>query len=224
MSTSLIDLLTPKGSANNSGKFFGVVIGIVTNNQDSGGMARVKVKFPWLSDDNESTWARMAVPMGGNGRGTYFLPEVDDEVLVAFEHGDVRFPYVVGALWNGKDAPPTTNSDGQNNIRVIHSRSGHLIRLDDTDGNEKIEVIDKTGGNKITIQSSDNSIDMECTGKMTLHASQGIDIKSDADINITANTSVDITANTSIGITANTTMDIESQAPMTIKGAMVSIN
>jgi uncharacterized protein involved in type VI secretion and phage assembly len=146
--------------------------------------------------------------MGGNGRGSYFLPEVNDEVLVAFEHGDVRSPYVVGALWNGKDAPPTTNSDGQNNIRVIHSRSGHLIRLDDTDGNEKIEVIDKTGGNKITIQSSDNSIDMECTGKMTLHASQGIEITSDADITIQA----------------QTTMDIESTAPMTIKGATVSIN
>jgi hypothetical protein len=91
---------------------------------------------------------------------------------------------------------------------VIHSRSGHLIRLDDTDGNEKIEVIDKTGGNKITIQSSDNSIDMECTGKMTLHASQGIEITSDADITIQA----------------QTTMDIESTAPMTIKGATVSIN
>jgi len=229
MSTSLIDLLSPKGGANEPGRFFGVVIGIVTNNQDSGGMARVKVKFPWLSDDNESTWARIAVPMAGNGRGTYFLPEVEDEVLVAFEHGDVRFPYVVGALWNGKDAPPTTNSDGKNNIRVIHSRSGHLIRLDDTQdaekvevisksgalvrlddtsGSEKVEVIDKTGNNKMTIQSSDNSMDLECAGKMTLHASMGIEITSDADITIQA----------------QTTMDIESTAPMTIKGAMVSIN
>jgi len=229
MSTSLIDLLSPKGGQHDSGKFFGVVIGIVTNNQDSGSMARVKVKFPWLSDDNESWWARIAVPMAGNGRGTYFLPEVDDEVLVAFEHGDVRFPYVIGALWNGKDAPPTTNSDGKNNIRVIHSRSGHLIRLDDTDssekvevisksgalvrlddtsGSEKIEVIDKTGSNKMTIQSSDNSLKLECTGKMTLNATAGIEITSDADIKIQA----------------NATMDIESTAPMTIKGATVSIN
>jgi uncharacterized protein involved in type VI secretion and phage assembly len=208
MSTSLIDLLSPKEGKNDSGKFFGVVIGLVTNNQDSGSMARVKVKFPWLSDDNESTWARMAVPMGGSSRGTYFLPEVDDEVLVAFEHGDVRFPYVIGALWNGKDAPPTTNSDGQNNIRVIHSRSGHLIRLDDTSGSEKVEVIDKTGGNKITISSSDNSLKLECTGKMTLHATAGIEMTSDADIKIQA----------------NTTMDVESTAPMTIKGATVSIN
>ena len=150
----------------------------------------------------------MAVPMGGSGRGTYFLPEVDDEVLVAFEHGDVRSPYVVGALWNGKDAPPTNNSDGKNNIRLIHSRSGHLVRLDDTDGDEKIEVIDKTGGNKITIKSSDNSMKLECTGKMTLHATAGMEITCDADIKIQA----------------NATMDIESTAPMTIKGAMVNIN
>jgi uncharacterized protein involved in type VI secretion and phage assembly len=216
MSTSLLDLLTPKGTVNESGRYFGVVIGVVTNNQDPNNMARVRVKFPWLSDDNESWWARIAVPMGGKGRGTYFLPEVEDEVLVAFEHGDVRSPYVVGALWNGKDAPPTTNSDGQNNIRLIHSRSGHLIRLDDTNGNEKIEIIDKTGGNKITIQSSDNSMKLECTGKMTLHATAGIEINSDADIKISANTTMNITA--------SATMDIESQAPMTIKGAIVSIN
>lgn len=216
MSTSLLDLLTPKGTVNESGRYFGVVIGVVTNNQDPNNMARVRVKFPWLSDDNESWWARIAVPMGGKGRGTYFLPEVEDEVLVAFEHGDVRSPYVVGALWNGKDAPPTTNSDGQNNLRLIHSRSGHLIRLDDTNGNEKIEIIDKTGGNKITIQSSDNSMKLECTGKMTLHATAGIEINSDADIKISANTTMNITA--------SATMDIESQAPMTIKGAIVSIN
>jgi uncharacterized protein involved in type VI secretion and phage assembly len=179
-------------------------------------MARVRVKFPWLSDDNESWWARMAVPMAGPGRGSYFLPEVDDEVLVAFEHGDVRSPYVVGALWNGKDAPPTNNSDGQNNLRLIHSRSGHLVRLDDTNGDEKIEVIDKSGGNKITIKSSDNSMRLECTGnmsleckgKMTLHASAGVEITSDVDMKIQA----------------NATLDMESSAPMTIKGAIVSIN
>ena len=154
--------------------------------------------------------------MAGAGRGSYFLPEVDDEVLVAFEHGDVRSPYVVGALWNGKDAPPAKNSDGQNNIRVIHSRSGHLVRLDDTNGDEKIEVIDKTGTNKITIKSSDNSMGLECTGnmsldckgKMTLHATTGIEMTSDATVKIGA----------------NATMDIESSAPMTIKGAIVSIN
>jgi uncharacterized protein involved in type VI secretion and phage assembly len=208
MSNSLLDLITPSGATQGQGRFYGVVVGIVTNNQDPDNLARVRVKFPWLSDDNESSWARICMPMAGNGRGAYFLPEVDDEVLVGFEHGDVRFPYIVGALWNGVDAPPTNNSDGKNNLRLIHSRSGHLIRLDDTDGDEKVEIIDKTGNNKITIKSSDNSMSLECDGKMTLHAKMGIEIQSDADITIKA----------------NSTMDVESSAPMTIKGAMVNIN
>ncbi len=72
--------------------------------------------------------------MAGAGRGLYILPEVDDEVLVAFEHGNPSTPYVLGGLWNGKDKPPEANSDGKNNMRVLKSRSGHVIRLDDTAG------------------------------------------------------------------------------------------
>src|SRR5215471_12325471 len=165
MSSSLVDLLTPE-SPHAAGRMYGVVMGIVTNNQDPDKMGRVRVKFPWLSDDHESWWARIATPMAGPGRGIYFLPEVDDEVLIGFEHGDVRSPYVIGGLWNGKDAPPATNDDGKNNIRMIHSRSGHLVRLDDSDGDEKIEIIDKTGNNSITITSSDNSITIQCNGKL----------------------------------------------------------
>ncbi len=116
----------------------GVVIGIVTNNEDPEGMGRVKVRFPWLSDEDESNWARVTTFMAGNERGVYFLPEVDDEVLVIFEHGDMRFPYVIGSLWNGEDAPPSDNRDGENNIRIIKSRSGHEIRLVDKEGEEKI--------------------------------------------------------------------------------------
>src|ERR1700750_2275998 len=86
-----------------SGRIYGVVVAVVTNNQDPDGFGRVKVKFPWLSDVDESSWARIAAPMAGKARGIYFLPEVDDEVLVIFEHGDVRSPYVLGALWNCQD-------------------------------------------------------------------------------------------------------------------------
>jgi uncharacterized protein involved in type VI secretion and phage assembly len=217
MSTSLIDLLTPSGGSHEQqGRFYGVVMGIVTNNQDPSNMARVRVKFPWLDDDTESWWARMATPMAGGGRGMYFLPEVDDEVLIAFEHGDVRFPYVVGSLWNGQDAPPANNSDGQNNIRVIHSRSGHLIRLDDTNGDEKIEIIDKTGSNSITIKSSDNSMSLTCTGDMSLNCT--------GKMTINATAGMEITCDADIKIQADATMDIEATAPMTIKGAIVSIN
>ena len=100
------------------GGCIGVTIGIVTNNHDPEGLGRVKLKLPWLSEDIETHWARVATPMAGNGRGLYVLPDVDDEVLVAFEHGMVEFPYVLGSLWNGKDTPPETNEDGKNNRRT----------------------------------------------------------------------------------------------------------
>lgn len=212
--SSLLDVISG-GAQKDAGKKYGMVVGIVTNNQDPDKMGRVKVKFPWLSDDQESWWARIATPMAGGGRGAYFLPEVNDEVLVAFEHGDVRFPYVVGALWNGKDAPPTTNDDGKNNIREIKSRSGHIFRLDDTSGSEKVEVIDKTGNNSFTISASDNSITLTCKGRMKLEA-VGIDITSKSDINIEAQSTM--------SVKASATMDVKAGATMTIKGAMVNIN
>ncbi|MBU0960029.1 MAG: phage tail protein, partial [Proteobacteria bacterium] len=136
-------LAAPEGQEEKQNKIQGVVIGVVTNNEDPEGMGRVKVKFPWLSDEDESNWARVASPMAGKERGMYFLPEVDDEVLVAFEHGDMRFPYIIGSLWNGTEPPPASNDDGQNNVRMIKSRSGHVISLTDEDGKEKIEIIDK---------------------------------------------------------------------------------
>ena len=215
MGQSLINMLSPGPQQGAAGKTFGVVVGIVTNNQDPDKMGRIKVSFPWLADSQESWWARIATPMAGNSRGMYFLPEVNDEVLIAFEHGDMRFPYVVGALWNGKDAPPTTNDDGQNNLREIKSRSGHIVRLDDTNGAEKIEVIDKTGGNSLTISSSDNTITLTCTGRMKLQA-MGIDITSQADINIQAQSTM--------SIAADATMNINSDATMTIQASMVNIN
>jgi uncharacterized protein involved in type VI secretion and phage assembly len=214
MGTSLTDLLSPPDQAHESGKMYGVVVGIVVNNKDPEKMGRVKVKFPWLSNDDESGWARVATMMAGAGRGSWFLPEVDDEVLVGFEHGDVRFPYVVGGLWNGKDAPPANNDDGKNNIRTIQSRSGHIVRLDDTSGSEKVEVIDK-GGNSITIESSSNNITIKATGRIKIEGN-GIEITSQSDVKIQANSTADIQA--------SATMSINASGNMTIKGALVSIN
>src|SRR5271170_858207 len=101
MGTSLLDVLHPAQNEDSSGRFYGVAVGIVSNNKDPMNLGRVRMKFPWLSDDHESDWTRMASLMAGPGRGAYFLPEVNDEVLVAFEHGDVRRPYVIGGMWNG---------------------------------------------------------------------------------------------------------------------------
>jgi uncharacterized protein involved in type VI secretion and phage assembly len=194
----------------------GVVVGIVTNNQDPDGIGRVKVKFPWLSDQDESHWARIAAPMAGNQRGLYFLPEVDDEVLLAFEQGDVRFPYVLGALWNGKEAPPVTNEDGKNNLRVIQSRSGHLIRLNDEEGKEKIEIIDKSGKNSIVFDTVAKAIAITTDQDITLSASQGT-IKLEAQ-------KIEIKSSADTQITAGAKMDVQASATMNLKGATLNLN
>jgi uncharacterized protein involved in type VI secretion and phage assembly len=202
--------------SNGDGKYYGVVVGIVTNNRDPDQMHRVKVRFPWLSQDDESNWARVANPMAGDGRGAYFLPEVDDEVLLAFEHGSVEHPYVIGSLWNGKDKPHENNADGENNNRSIKSRSGHVIRLCDSSGQEKIEIIDKTGNNRIVISASDNKILIEAqgdisitsqTGKLSMSA-VGIEMKSQAGVQIQAMQSIDVSAT----------------AQVNVKGAMINLN
>jgi uncharacterized protein involved in type VI secretion and phage assembly len=159
----------------------GVVVGLVTNVSDPKKNGNVKVHFPWLDDQHESDWIRIATTMSGNGRGTFFMPEVNDEVLVAFEHGDARFPYIVGFLWNGKDAAPETNV----NKRTIKSKKGHTVVLDDGDDSEKVTVksssghqivLDDTGAGKtVTIQTAgslavvlddkDSSIEMRGGGR-----------------------------------------------------------
>ncbi len=194
----------------------GVVVGVVTNNQDPDGLGRVKVKFPWLSDTDESYWARIVSPMAGNGRGLYCLPEVDDEVLVVFEHGDVRFPYVLGALWNGKDKPPADNSDGKNNVRLLKSRSGHVIRLSDEDGKEKIEIIDKSEKNSIVFDTAKNTITITADKDIILSAPQGT-IKLDGQ-KIEAKSSADAKVEAGAG------MDVKASATLNIKGATVNIN
>jgi uncharacterized protein involved in type VI secretion and phage assembly len=214
MISQLYDVLGPK-EEQTSRQFLGVVVGVVTNNQDPDGMGRVKVRFPWLNNQDESHWARICSLMAGKGRGAYFLPEVNDEVLLAFEHGDRRCPYLLGALWNGKDAPPTTNSDGKNDVRLIKSRSGHVIRLNDADGKETIEIIDKND-NSITYDTASNSITIATKKDITLSAPQGT-------ITLDAQT-IEIKSLTQATLQAGSTMDVKANATMNIKGAMVNIN
>jgi len=199
-----------------AGRLFGLVVGVVTNNQDPDKLGRVKVRFPWLSDSEESHWARLAVLMGGKDRGTYFLPEVDDEVLVAFEHGDARFPYVLGALWNGKDAPPATNGDGKNNLRLIKSRSGHLIKLNDEDGKETIEIIDKSGKNSFVIDTAKNTLTITTDKDIALAAAQGT-IKLEAQ-------KIQLKSSADTKIEAGAGMDVKASATLNVKGATVNIN
>lgn len=211
---SIVDLL--EGERKDKSKTYGVVVGIVTNNKDPDSLGRVKVKIPRISGEDESHWARVASLMAGKERGAFFLPEVDDEVLVAFEYGDINMPYIIGSLWNGVDKPPETNSDGENNIRVIKSRSGHIIRLNDEDGKEKIEIIDKSEKNSIIFDTAKNTITITTDKDITLSASQGT-IKLDAQ-------KIEIKSSADTKIEAGAGMDVKSSATMNIKGATVNIN
>jgi uncharacterized protein involved in type VI secretion and phage assembly len=196
-------------------RFYGITVGIVTNNQDPQGLGRVQVRFPWLSDEHGSHWARVASPMAGKERGLYFLPEVDDEVLVAFEHGVVEFPYVLGALWNGKDLPPEP-SDQQNNRRTIKSRSGHIIRLDDTDGDERIEIIDKSAKNSIVISTKDNSITITSDADLTVASTSGALTLSGK--------SIAIKSQEALKVEAGGNLDLKGGPQLNIKGQRVNIN
>jgi uncharacterized protein involved in type VI secretion and phage assembly len=197
-------------------RLYGVGVGVVTNNKDPDGLGRVKVKCPWMSDDHESFWARVVTPMAGRDRGLYLLPEVDDEVLLAFEHGAPEYAYVLGALWNGKDKPPESNANGTNDHRTLKSRSGHVIRLDDTDGNERIEILDKSGKNRIVIRTSQHEITIDAGSDIAVTARDGT---------LTlAGRSVEITAHGSLSVKAQGNIDLEATGRLKLRGATVDIN
>lgn len=227
---NLVDLLSDDQEEQQKTKRVnGVAVGIVTDNADPEGLGRLKVKFPWL-DDSESDWTKVMSFMAGKGRGGFFLPELDDEVLVAFEQGDINYPYVIGALWNTEDEPPEKNENGKNNIRKIRSRSGHEIILDDNDaeqaerveihsnaghviilddstGSERVRISDKTDNNFIEIDSVENTISIVSEMKIIMKAQI-----------------VEIDAGVSMTVKSGAKMDIESSGVLTAKGAIVNIN
>ena len=204
------------GPAEAAGRFLGVAIGIVTNNRDPDKLGRVKVKLPWIADQVESDWTRVVTPVAGAGRGLYWLPEVGDEVLVAFEHGRPDTLYVLGGLWNGKDMPPESNDDGKNDRHTIKSRSGHIIRLTDKTGDEKIEVIDRSAKNSIVISTKDNSITITGDADVTVQSTNG-KLK-------LAGRQVEISSQGAVKIEAKQNIDLQAQVQMNIKGQLVNIN
>ena len=192
----------------------GVAIATVTQNQDPEKLCRVKVRFPWHENSTESYWARLATPMAGDDRGLVVIPEVGDEVLVAFEREDLRFPYVLGGLWNGKEKPPRDNGDGKNDDRIFKSRKKHyLLFKDGSKGSVELAhekgrkvVFDDDGivvqdekGNSFRIDSNGNSITIEAVGTLKIKAA-------------------------SISIEATGTLDVKASGTLGLKGSLVNIN
>ena len=174
-----------------TGRFYGVYSALVTDNKDPDGQGRVKVRLSWVraaSEGSFEAWARLATVMAGRDRGSWFVPDVDDEVLVAFEAGDMRRPYVVGALWNGRDAPPESMDGAGNNYKkMLCSRSGVKVTLDDTDGHEKL-TLETPGGQKLELKDG--------PGTIKLTDSNGNEVKMETG-GITVSSSVKVVVNAS---------------------------
>lgn len=172
------------------GQFYGVYPAQVIDNQDPDNLGRVRIRLPWSPDtdsDAYEAWARIATMMAGNNRGSWFIPDVDDEVLVAFEGGDPRRPFVVGMLWNGTDAPPE-RMDGSNNLKTILSRAGVRMTMDDSDGAVSL-TLSTPGGHSLVFDDGDRSITAtDSNGNVVKLDGSGVSITTGAQVKVQAST------------------------------------
>ena len=192
----------------------GLVVAIVTDNVDPDGLARIRVRLPWQLENQESYWARLAMPMAMSERGVFFLPEVGDEVLVGFEKGDPTHPCIIGSLWNGKSKPPENNADKNNDWRLIKTRANSELRFFDgqppslelklEDGkrlfmDDQGITVEDGKGNLVKIESNSGAVSVVANGELKLKGQR-------------------------VAIESASTMDIKATGTMTIKGALVQIN
>jgi phage baseplate assembly protein V len=194
------------------------VIGIVVDNKDPDKLGRVKVKFPTINDEETSHWAPISSLGAGKDRGWFFLPEIDDEVLVMFAHGEVSRPVVVGALWNGEDAPPDQNGGG-NERRMIVSREGHKIVFDDDAGT--ITFTDGAGTAKVEMDGSKIVVETSGDAEFAAH-SDSLAVKAQT-VEMTASMNVTLDASQDISM-SGTKVTLSGGSSLQLNGAKVNIN
>jgi uncharacterized protein involved in type VI secretion and phage assembly len=191
----LIDERVPTGLG---GRFYGVYPARVARIDDPDGQGRVQIELPWAADEQGApyaVWARLATLMAGPDRGSWFVPDPDDEVLVAFEGGEPARPYVVGMLWNGQDAPPVQmDAQGRNERKVLRSRRGVQITLDDAEGRERL-VLETPGGQRVTLSDEDGSVTLEDrNGNTVALEPAGITIETPGRVSISAGSEIELSA------------------------------
>ena len=186
-------------------RFYGVMEALVTDVNDPQKLGRVKLKFKQF--DMETEWCRVRQFYAGNGYGAFFIPEPKDEVLVAFIHGDMRLPIILGGLYNGKDKPPSYRANDKDE-KMIRTKGGHRIIFDDTSGSEKISIVDAKGENSIVLDTVANSITVKSNKGKLVFEGEGIEINSGIGIEVKAKTNI----------------KIEATASMDLKGSTVNIN
>ncbi len=172
------------------GCFYGVYVAQVIDINDPDGQGRVKVRLPWSPDGDNGeyqAWARLATMMAGADRGTWFIPHIDDEVLVAFNAGDARHPYVIGSLWNGQDEPPESmDGAGNNYVKTIKSKNGVRVSLNDKDGQESL-TLETPGGQQIELKDGPGGVKIkDSNGNSVKLGPAGITVKSSAVVKVEA--------------------------------------
>ena len=202
-----------------TGRVYGLVVALVTANDDPEGLGRVKMKFPWLSDAYESDWARMVQLGAGPDSGAVFIPEVNDEVLVGFEFGDVRRPYVVGGLYNGQDKPRLGEGlfdRGKVKRRGFVSRRGHRVVLFDDDGTSGVAILTSDGKLRIALNETEGEIHIFGDSKVVVEAQRQLELSSAGDIKLEANGRLTLEANQGITIRSDGVVDVD--------GALIQLN
>jgi len=206
-----------------SGQMPGVVEALVVDNVDPEKLGRVKVKFPTLPEAPESYWARVVTPMAGRERGWVTIPEIDDEVLVTFMHGDFNHAIVLGGVYNGQDTPPYANEDGANNLKVFQSRSGHRVTFDDTAGAERIEMISHNQEIKVVWDASGKTLSVYCGQDIIIEAGNAIDIKC-KDFLLKADQSISMDAGQTVDVKAGQAATINGGQMLTLFAATINLN
>lgn len=197
----------------------GLMVAIVTDIDDPERMGRVKLRFPSLSDTYESDWVRVVSPGAAKSAGLVFLPDVNDEVLVGFEHGDVRRPYVLGALWNGVDKPSLGDSpfdNGHNRRQGIVSRRNHRFVFFDADGKEGVSVMTGDDRLRIALKQTGSEIHVYADGRIVIEATQDIEISGQASISIEAQRQLTLKGAAGVRIESSGTVDVD--------GALIQLN
>lgn len=213
-------------------KFYGVTTGIVASVDDPEMLGRVQVKLPFLDALDQAPWARVAVPFTGLLHGHYFIPNVDDEVLVAFEHGDTHVPYVVGSLWNAFAPPPLQSPQSQ--IRVIRTRAGNQIAIAEQPASITIQTEAASPmpmptpaspvGPHQTIALDTNGISAMTPTRITLQVSTTSVVIAPDSITLRVGANVVTIGTGSVDITASGAVNIKAAGNCTVQAALVSIN
>jgi type VI secretion system secreted protein VgrG len=196
---------------------------VVIDTNDPEGLGRIKARFYWQSSKEETPWIRVVTPYAGNNKGIFFIPEIDEEVLVAFENNNAEKPYVAGALYNGKKKADDWKSD-KNIKKGIRTKSGHTIEFNDDQGKEEIIIYDKDKVNTITLSSHDKLLTISCKGDLKINA-QNIEIKAEKDyklevqgkIGIASQKETEIKATGNCKIKSNQNIDIEAMSNLKAK-------